>query len=498
MEYYQKIENNSSININEITELRYEAFISQLAALTSTTNRHCISYFGYPELGRIRLIALIADDMEGVIIPLTSLATAGSTMPSLTAMRPAFHLFERELAENFGFHFFGHPWMKPLRYSHNRANKTQTPENHSFFHVESEQTHEVGVGPVHAGVIEPGHFRFSCAGETILQLETQLGYQHRGIEALMVNATSDMQRWALAQSIAGDNVAGHATAYAYAWEALCGFETTPDLHWERCLAQELERMAVHTGDMRAISGDLAFQPGNAVWGRLRTPLINFFQAWCGNRLAKPLIRPAQVRFPFSTQLAEKLYDILSDFEPDFKVISHSFFNLPSVLSRIEKTGIVTTSFAEESGLVGMAARSAGLFRDLRSTHAYGLYKTTIHEPIVKHHGDVYSRTQVRRDEVLQSMAYLREWISNIPVYADKQTLKQPKSNTLAVSVTEGWRGQICHCAVTNNAGQLIAYKIVDPSFFNWTALEFAVRGNGISDFPVCNKSFNLSYSAFDL
>jgi Ni,Fe-hydrogenase III large subunit/Ni,Fe-hydrogenase III component G len=498
MDYIQKIENNTALNISEIPELRYEAFISQLASITSTTNRHCVAYFGVPESGRIKLFALIADDLDGSIFTLSSLATAGDSLPSLTAMRPAFHLFERELAEKFGFQFIGHPWMKPMRYSHDRYDRNQTPENHSFYHIDSEQSHEVGVGPVHAGVIEPGHFRFSCSGEKIIHLETQLGYQHRGIENLMLTAKNDMQRWALSQSIAGDNVGGHVTAYSYLWEALCGFETTPELHWERCMAQELERMAVHSGDLSALSGDVAFQLGNAVWGRLRTPIINFFQAWCGNRLAKPLLHPANVRFPFSHQLAEKLNLILSDFEPDFVEISHSFFNLPSVLARLEKTGIVTTDFAEEAGLVGMAARSAGLLRDLRSTHPYGLYKTTPHEAIVKHHGDVYSRAQIRKEEVLQSMGYIRNWLNDIPQINNTYTLKQPKTNTLAVSLTEGWRGQVCHCAVTNNYGQLIAYKIVDPSFFNWSALEFAVRENGISDFPVCNKSFNLSYTGFDL
>jgi Ni,Fe-hydrogenase III large subunit len=497
MEYIQPIDNHSAIPVKEVPQLRYEAFISQLTSLTSHVNQHCVAYFGVPESGNIRLYAIIADDDKRTLLPFSSVISQNDDLHSVTVMRPAFHCFERELAEQFGIRFQGHPCLKPLRYSHNRYDLSLKPENHTFYHIEGEQLHEVGVGPVHAGIIEPGHFRFTCEGERILHLETQLGYQHRGIERLMLNA-NDVQRWALAQSIAGDSVVEHVSAYSWLREALSDIQAPADAVWERCFAQELERMAIHTGDLGAISGDIAFQLGAAVLGRLRTPLINFFQLWCGNRLAKPLIRPGDVRFPFTQELADKLLLILEDYEADFNEVINSFFNQPSVLSRIEKTGIVPTSIAEEMGLVGMAARSSGLLRDIRASHPYGLYKELNHTPDVKHHGDAYSRTQVRRDEIRQSMQYIRQWIKDIPNHEKSAIIQHPKPEMLAVSLTEGWRGQVCHCAVTDQNGNFSAYKIVDPSFFNWTALEYAVRENGISDFPLCNKSFNLSYSAFDL
>jgi Ni,Fe-hydrogenase III large subunit len=497
MEYFQPIANHSVIPVNEVPQLRYEAFISQLNSLTANVNRHCVAYFGVPENENIRLYAIIGDDENGTLLPFSSLVSQRSDLHSITITRPAFHLFERELAEQFGLHFQGHPWLKPLRYAHNRINSSFTPANYPFYHIEGVQLHEVGVGPVHAGIIEPGHFRFTCEGERILHLEAQFGYQHRGIETLMLT-TNDAQRWALVQSIAGDSVIEHTSAYAWLRESLCGAQTPYNALWERCFAQELERMAIHTGDLGAISGDIAFQLGSAVLGRLRTPLINFFQLWCGNRLAKPLIRSGEVRFPFTQKLADKLFLILEDYEADFNEVINSFFNLPSVLSRIEKTGIVSTPMAEEMGLVGMAARSSGLLRDTRTTHPYGLYSGLNHTPVIKHHGDVYSRAQVRREEIWQSMQYIRQWLKDLPTDEEPIIMQRPKPEMLAVSLTEGWRGQVCHCAITDRNSNFSAYKIVDPSFFNWTALEYAVRENGISDFPLCNKSFNLSYSAFDL
>ena len=168
-----------------------------------------------------------------------------------------------------------------------------------FFNIESEELHEVGVGPIHAGIIEPGHFRFICNGEQILHLEIQLGYQHRGIEQLFLEKKKLLQRVTLAENIAGDTVAGHTVAFVNLWESLCNFQPGRDLQLARTLALELERIAIHTGDLSAMCTDMAYQLGSAVYGRLRTPVINYFQKWCGNRLAKGLIRAGKNNFPFT-------------------------------------------------------------------------------------------------------------------------------------------------------------------------------------------------------
>jgi Ni,Fe-hydrogenase III large subunit len=222
------------------------------------------------------------------------------------------------------------------------------------------------------------------------------------------------------------------------------------------------------------------------------------QEWCGNRLSKGLIRPGQDRFPFTPALAERLSAILAIFEPDFTEMNKQLFRLPSALSRFERTGVVSLEDASSIGVVGMAARTCGVHRDIRSSHPTGLYNEIQHEAIVKHHGDVYSRVQLRKNEVIQSIGYLRKLIAEHSVVSGSQKLKLPGAGLFTITLVEGWRGEICHCAITGSKGELVHYKIKDPSFHNWLALALSVRNNEISDFPICNKSFNLSYSGHDL
>ena len=182
--------------------------------------RHCILYFGYRENNSLRLICCIADDNEHNIKISSSVVKDDSVLNSFSAKNLSFEKFEREIHENFGIDYTDHPWLKPVRYPENRADKSQTIANYPFFNIDSEELHEVGVGPVHAGIIEPGHFRFICNGEQILHLEIQLGYQHRGVEQLFLEKTKLIQRTTLAESIAGDSVVGHTTAFAYLLESL--------------------------------------------------------------------------------------------------------------------------------------------------------------------------------------------------------------------------------------------------------------------------------------
>lgn len=359
--------------------------------------------------------------------------------------------------------------------------------------------HEVGVGPIHAGIIEPGHFRFICNGEQILHLEIQLGYQHRGIEQLIIENKKLLQRAIIAENITGDTVVGHTIAFSHVWESLCGFEATRDIEFARTLALELERIAVHTGDLSAVCADIAYQLGSSVFGRLRTPIINYFQEWGGNRLAKGLIRPGRNQFPFSVLLGDRLVNIFAKFEPDFNEMNKELFSLPSALSRFERTGVVSFDDVLKIGTVGMSARMSGLNRDIRTSHPYSLYTELDHEPIVKHHGDVYSRVQIRKQEVIQSIKHIKQLLNNIPTNISSDiNLTKAKPDSFSIALVEGWRGEICHCAITNSDGDLLHYKVKDPSFHNWLALAMAVRNNEISDFPICNKSFNLSYCGHDL
>ncbi len=497
---FLKINNNQAVPVNSIPEWDYDSFAANnVSLLENHPERHCVLYFGFREKELIRLICCIADDLEHNISVSSCTVKSDAALNSFSAKNLNFEKFEREIHENFGILYTDHPWLKPVRFPENLEGKSGSIYDYPFFRIDSEELHEVGVGPVHAGIIEPGHFRFVCNGEQILHLEIQLGYQHRGVEQLFLEKKKLIQRTVLAESIAGDSVAGHTSAFAYLWESLSGEVPETDLLYSRTLAMELERVAIHTGDLSALCTDIAYQLGSSVFGRLRTPVINFFQEWCGNRLAKGLIRTGYTPFPFNNALADRLRSVLDAFEPDFIEMNSEVSKLPSTLSRFERTGILKYEQLLEIGTVGISARMNALERDIRMSHPNGLYPALKHVPVIKHHGDVYSRVQIRKEEVLQSISYIRNLLNEIPdVTSAEQKQLSLRPGLFALSLTEGWRGEICHAAVTGINGELVVYKIKDPSFHNWLALALSVRNNEISDFPVCNKSFNLSYCGHDL
>jgi len=497
---YINVSNNQVIDLKDIPEHNYALFAElNLDLMQGNPARHCVNYFGYPVADKIKLICCIADDDLHEVFVSSSIIEKDVERTSFTAKNANFEKFERELHENFGINYNDHPWLKPMRFAENRADKDQKIENYPFYKVDSEELHEVGVGPIHAGVIEPGHFRFICNGEQIMHLEIQLGYQHRGIEQLFLQKKKLLERTTLAENIAGDTVVGHTTAFVNLWESLCDYTPDYSLNYARTIALELERIAIHTGDLSAVCADIAYQLGNSVYGRLRTPIVNFFQEWGGNRLAKGLIRAGKINFPFTKELAQRLTEVFAAYEPDFEEMTEKLFNLPSALSRMEKTGVVTYNEVYEIGTVGMAARMSGLNRDIRLSHPTNLYNSLDHKPVIKHHGDVYSRVRIRKTEIRQSIAYIKGLLKEVPEFNQPTNfVATPQKGKFVLSLIEGWRGEICHCAITDNDGELIIYKIKDPSHHNWMALAQSVRNNDISDFPICNKSFNLSYCGHDL
>lgn len=497
---YISIRNNETIPVSSIPELDYPAFMElNVFSLLKSAASHCVNYFGFPFSGKIKLLCCIANDERNSINISSSVVDARQSLFSFSKHNFVFEKFEREIHENFGIAYTDHPWLKPVRFPFNRFNKNTTVADYPFFTIESEELHEVGVGPIHAGIIEPGHFRFICNGEQILHLEIQLGYQHRGIEQLFIEKKKLLQRITLAENIAGDSVAGHTVAFVNLWESLCRYQPDRDLQLSRTIALELERIAVHTGDLSAMCTDVAYQLGSSVYGRLRTPVINYFQQWCGNRLAKGLIRVGKNNYPFTQALADELLILFDEYEKDLEEISEELFSLPSALARFEKTGLITTEQAATLGTVGMSARMSAIKRDIRYSHPHDLYPELQHQPLIKNHGDVHSRARLRKKEINQSIEYIRELIQN-PRPATQRTgeLADASPNSFTIALVEGWRGEICHCAITDDNGELIHHKIKDPSFHNWLALTLAVRNNEISDFPICNKSFDLSYCGHDL
>src|SRR5665213_802377 len=403
---YISLKNNQTIPVSDIPELDYAPFLELNVSSVKSSRCHCVNYFGFPYAGKIKLICCIANDELQTINISSTVVDVKLALPSFTKSNFVFEKFEREIHENFGIVYKDHPWLKPVRFPFNRFNKKIGVADYPFFNIESEELHEVGVGPIHAGIIEPGHFRFMCNGEQILHLEIQLGYQHRGIEQLFLEKKKLLQRITLAESISGDSVAGHTTAFANLWESLGDYRPGRDLQLARTLALELERVAVHTGGLSGMCTDVAYQLGSAVFGRLRTPVINFFQKWCGNRLAKGLIRAGKSNYSFTKELAGQLLKLFDAYEPDFEAMCEELFRLPNALARFEKTGVVSFEQLSEIGTVGMAARMNGINKDIRYSHPHDLYAELYHQPVIKHHGDVYSRAQIRKEEIRQSIGYI--------------------------------------------------------------------------------------------
>jgi Ni,Fe-hydrogenase III large subunit len=314
---------------------------------------------------------------------------------------------------------------------------------------------------------------------------------------------------------------------------LAGLKVPPRLSIERVIALELERIALHIGDTAALCTDIAYQFGQVVNEALRTVIINTTQLWCGNRFGKGLIRPGGNHYPLTGEIIAEVLKNLKEVEDRYLQVAGRIFSLPSVLGRFEGTGKVTTMQSTLIGAVGMAARSSGMYRDIRWSHPFSAYTDHPYEPAMLHKGDVWSRAMIRKLEVVKSIEVIRELLKEFTIYDLRMTnYENPKSkihepqsqirnlkseisnpnseienptfnlslspSSLAISLVEGWRGEICHVAITDDTGKIMYYKAKDPSLHNWMALALAVRNQEISDFPLCNKSFNLSYCGNDL
>jgi len=464
--------------------------------------RRVVSLFGVPRQSGVELVLVLAADQDG-LLEVGRAPLAGNAFASMTPECPQVHLFEREIAEQWGVVPEGHPWLKPVRFHRGwRAGAQASAPSPvigvtDFYRVEGDEIHEVAVGPVHAGVIEPGHFRFQCHGEHVFHLEISLGYQHRGIERELVGGPGKRAIHQM-ETLAGDTSVGHASAYCQALEGLAGCRTSARAQALRGIALELERMANHTGDLGALAGDVGYLPTASFCGRLRGDFLNMTALLCGNRFGRGLVRPGGVAFDADAPRIAELQTRLEDAYRDVKGAVSLLWTTSSVQARFEETGAVSAEMARDLGLVGLAARACGLRRDVRKNHPAGIFQF-VHIPISTWHtGDVFARAYLRWLEIERSVAFIKKQLAELPAGATRTACAALRPEHLCVSLVEGWRGEICHVAMTATDGLLAAYKIVDPSFHNWTGLAMALRDQQISDFPLCNKSFNLSYCGHDL
>ncbi|WP_276957978.1 nickel-dependent hydrogenase large subunit [Allomeiothermus silvanus] len=421
---------------------------------------------------------------------------AQESFPSLAEEFPALDWFERELWEDHGLVPEGHPSLKPLRNHHSVYSRQAVPKGivrlpYPFDRVEG--LHEVPVGPVHAGIIEPGHFRFSVLGERILHLEIRLGYQHRGVEQLFQGKSLE-QALLLAERAGGEPVA-HALAFCQAVEAALGVEVPPRARWLRGVLLELERLFGHLGHLAGLFTDIGYAYAATQVGKVRALLQGQLERLTGHRYGRNALTVGGVGFDIDPETQVEVRGALAKLAAEAETHLAAALKHPMVLDRLRYVGTLTQAQARWLGLVGPAARASGLGRDLRQDDA--LYQPFT--PVVRSGGDVLARAQVYAEEVRQGFVYLDRFLGELPAGAVRVNGAWLKEGELreAHSRVEAGRGELFYW-VRLRGNRVERVKIVDPSFKNWRALELAVRGMGLPDFPIINKSFDLSYAGCDL
>ncbi len=430
--------------------------------------------------------------------------------PSISVDFPAANWQEREIRDWFGLQAAGHPnprrvalhdnWpaVFPLRKDFDL--RTQLPafegERHVFRPAEGEGVFQVPVGPVHAGVIEPGHFNFAVAGEPILYLQIRLFYTHKGVEKLFENI-SIPRAVVLAESISGDSSFSHGVAFCQAVEQAAEIEVPKRAQILRTILLELERMYNHVADVGAIATDVGFVVANMHAGRLREMLLSLNEHLTGNRLLRGMAAVGGVRRDCSLMQLGSLADTVKHFAGEFDDLIALLEASDSTRDRLEHTGVLPAAKARDLGVVGVAGRASGMDLDVRRDHPYAAYRDASFRVPVYEAGDVWHRMQVRIDEVRESIEIVQAAARQLRPGEFRAPDKPIPPDRCALSAVEGWRGEILHWIRTGEGGRLERCRVKDPSLNNWPALVEAVQGNIIADFPVINKSFNLSYSGTD-
>lgn len=448
------------------------------------------------------------------LIVRSELPAGDPQFPSLTKKYLPAYRFERQIRSLMNVIPSGHPdtrpWIKfedwpqdafPLRKSFDGSKRLPRGEGeYQWARAEGEGVYEIPVGPVHAGIIEPGHFRFQAVGEMVVNLEERLGYVHKGIEKKFESLSWE-EGVRLAGRVSGDTTVAHSIAYSMAVESITGCRVPERAHWIRALVLERERIANHLGDIGAICNDAAFAFMLYQLSRLREVMLRANKKIFGHRLIMDRVVPGGVNMDIDDNGKAEIFAELDLVAGDFERLVRVYDENPSLEDRVQGTGILTPQKAREICAVGIVARASGLNLDCRIFHPFPPYdqydRLELGVPVMIT-GDVHARTWVRIQEVRESIRIIRWILDNMPSGDIRCDFGSPSAGAAGFAAVEGWRGEIIYWLQAGPGGDINRCMVRDPSSLNWIGLEQAIPGNIVPDFPLCNKSFNQSYSGHDL
>ena len=489
----------------ELARFLHEKLHGRLALLFAVDGR--------PHAERYEIQYLFALQSRQPWILLTlELAGPNRLFTSITPEIHAAQWYEREIRDLFGLIPQGHPDLRRLvRHEHwpkgTHPLKKDFPWDrvmgrhqgeYRFRHIEGEGVFEVPVGPIHAGIIEPGHFRFSVAGEPIMQLEVRHFWKHRGVEKLFEQQALTAAV-PIAERVSGDTTVGHSLTYCQAVETLLGIDVPRRARYLRSLFLELERLHNHLGDIGAICNDTAYALPHAHCGRMKERLMQLNDRLSGSRFLRNTIAIGGVSKDIPARERGAIVEVLDQIEKDFSELESIIFANASLTDRLETTGLLTERIAWDHGVVGVVGRASGIDQDVRRDRPFAAYDELPTKVALYRYGDVRARLRVRMDEIHDSIRLIRDIRLKIPEGPLVETaVRTPHAGEWAISAVEGWRGEILYFVMAGENGRIHRCKVRDPSFVNWPAIQWAVVGNIIPDFPLINKSFNLSYAGNDL
>ncbi len=449
-------------------------------------------------------------DSEYIII-YCLLSADDPTFPSLTKEFVPASRFERQMKSLMGVIPVGHPdprpWIKhedwpedayPLRKGFDPSRPmSRVAGEYKWVRAEGEGVYEIAVGPVHAGIIEPGHFRFQAVGEDILHLEERLGYVHKGIEKRF-ESLSWLDGARLAGRVSGDTTVAHTIAYCRALESMTGFVPPERALWIRALMLERERVANHLGDIGAICNDVAFSFIHHQFAILREKFLRTNDKLFGHRFMIDRVVPGGVSVDMTPEGKEEILRETDHLKKEFERLVIIYDENPSLEDRLRDAGILLNDDARELNVVGFVARASGIGLDCRVQNPFPPYDRIIPKMTVLNSGDIHARVWVRIEEIRESFRMICEILEGMPGGRINGGFESPSKECSGFAVVEGWRGEIVYWLQSGPNGEVNRCMVRDPSSVNWLALELAIHGNIVPDFPVCNKSFNQSYSGNDL